>query len=320
VFKSGKLSSWLRVTQALLAALSLLCGATANADSKFPSGPITLVVGFPPGGSNDLVARVYAPKLSSILGVPVVVSNRPGANGVIGTAYVARAKPDGYTITLGSVTPLTISRYTYANLPFDSLTDLLPLTTVAASPGVIASSSSLPVKNLAELVALSNTRQVTVASSGVGGLAHLTIEQLRLKTKGNFLHVPYKGGDPALTDVLGGRTDAVIVDYAVVSQLIKAGKMRGLAASRPIGNIEGSPLISTNWFAVEVPAKTPKLIAEILRDALVKASNDPGVKSALAQLYMYPLTQGSLDEAEAFQKSESVRWGKVAEAAGIKPQ
>jgi hypothetical protein len=178
------------VALALTGALGV---ATAHAQDPYPNRPINLVVGFPPGGSNDIVARILAPKLGEILGTAVVVVNKPGSNALIGTDFVARAAPDGYTLTLASASPLAISPHTYAKIPFDPVKDLTGITTVAATPELVAVHPSVHVKTLAELVALSKTRQVTLASSGNGGLPHLAIELLHSVSKGNFLHVPYKG-------------------------------------------------------------------------------------------------------------------------------
>src|ERR1700754_1032009 len=163
---------------AMTLVLAGFAGQATAADDKYPSQTIHLVVGFPPGGSNDIVARIIAPKLGEALGVSVIVDNRSGANATIDTEYTARAKPDGYTITLGSASPLSISPFTYSNLPYDPLKDLAGITTVAATPELLAVNPGVPAKTLAELVALAKTRDVTIASSGNGGLPHLGIELL----------------------------------------------------------------------------------------------------------------------------------------------
>ncbi|RYZ00452.1 MAG: tripartite tricarboxylate transporter substrate binding protein, partial [Comamonadaceae bacterium] len=176
---AASVARWRSALVAVLIAATACVGwspAVQAADDKFPSQPVHLVVGFPPGGSNDMVARIIAPKLAEILGVNVVVENRAGANATIGTDYTARAKPDGYTLTLGSASPLAISPFTYASLPYDPLKDLAGITTVASTPELIAIHPGVPARTLPELVALARTRDVTIASSGNGGLPHLGIE------------------------------------------------------------------------------------------------------------------------------------------------
>ncbi|MGZ5141845.1 MAG: Bug family tripartite tricarboxylate transporter substrate binding protein, partial [Burkholderiales bacterium] len=184
------------------AALVLIaCGVHAQ---TYPVKPIRLVVGFPPGGSNDIVARLITPKLSQILGVQVIVDNRPGANATIGTDYVAKSPPDGYTVTLGSASPLAISPFTYANIPYDTLRDFSAITTVASTPEMIAIHPSMPARNLTELITLAKAQpgKLNFASSGNGGLPHLAIELFKNLGKVNVVHVPYKGAGPALTDLL----------------------------------------------------------------------------------------------------------------------
>jgi len=186
--------AWRLLASALLA-LALASGlltatSPANAQASYPSRPIHMVVGFPPGGSNDMVARILAPRLGELLGTSVVIENRPGANAIIGTEYTARAAPDGYTVTLGSASPLAISPHTYSNMPVDPLKDLVVVTTVAATPELIAVNlKKANVKTLPELVALAKTRDVTLASSGNGGLPHLAIELLKTTSQGRFIHV-----------------------------------------------------------------------------------------------------------------------------------
>src|SRR5690606_30122189 len=166
------------VLEALVACALAVTAMPALAADSYPSRPITMVVGFPPGGSNDIVARIIAPKLGGVLGVAVVVENKHGANATIGTVYEARDKPDAYTVTLGSVSPLLLSYYAYPNLPYDPYKDLSGITTVASTPELLAVNPAVPAKNLAELIALSKTQDITLASAGSGGLPHLAIELL----------------------------------------------------------------------------------------------------------------------------------------------
>lgn len=317
------------IRRAMLVAGLALMTASASALAKYPSQPVTLVVGFPPGGSNDIVARIIAPKFSDILGVPVVVENKAGANATIGTEYTVRAKPDGYTITLGSASPLAISPHTYKDLPYNPLTDLRAITTVAQTPELLAINPNVKAQSLTDLVKLSKTRDVTVASAGAGGLPHLAIELLKLESGGRIVHVPYKGAAPATTDAVGGHVDGIIVDVPALYAQVTAGKLRPLAVTHdkrssvlpdvPTSVEQGLPnLLAFNWFAVMAPAKTPDDVVNTLYQALVKAANDPEVVKQLGKLGIEPYTQDSPAAAADFMKSETERWGKVAKAADVK--
>ncbi|AOB30996.1 hypothetical protein AKI39_10270 [Bordetella sp. H567] len=316
------------ITATALAA-ALPATATAAGQDDFPSRPIHLVVGFPPGGSNDIVARILAPKFSEFIGASVVVENRPGANAIIGTDYVARSAPDGYTITLGSASPLAISPHTYSNMPFDPLKDLVGITTVAQTPELIAVNPKVPAETLPELVALSKTRDVTFSSSGNGGLPHLAIELLKIASKGRIVHVPYKGAGPAITDAVGGHVDGIIVDLPALYTMVSEGKLRAIAVTNthradvmkdvPTSAEGGLPtVLAFNWFAVMAPAKTPKPVVDKLYKALVQTVQSPDVKASLAKLGIEPFTQPSPEAFGQFMKTELVRWGEVARASGAK--
>jgi len=268
----------------LVAACLFGTPSVALAQGKFPSQPITIVVGFPPGGSNDMVARMVAPKLSAILGVPVIIENRAGANATVGTDYVVRSKPDGYTLTLGSASPLAISPHTYKNLPYTPLKDLVTINTVASTPEGIAVHPSVPAKTLPELVALAKKQDVTMASAGGGGLPHLAIELLKNESGGRFVHVPYKGATPAVIDTAGGHVNGVIMDLPVLIPMIKDGRLRGLAVADvkraeltpdlPTTKEVGLPgVLAFNWFALMAPVKTPAPIVERLHAAVMQVSH-----------------------------------------------
>lgn len=301
----------------------------ALAADNYPSKPIAMVVGFPPGGSNDIVARIIAPKLGEILGVSVVVENKPGANATIGTEYVARAKPDGYTITLGSVSPLLLSYYVYPNLPYDPYKDLSGITTVASTPELLAINPNVPAKNLAELIALSKKQDVTLASAGNGGLPHLAIELLKAESKGRIVHVPYKGAGPGMVDAVGGHVAGIIVDLPALHKLVMDGRLRAIAVTDtkrasvmpdvPTTVESGLPsVLAFNWFAVMGPQGMPMDIRQRLHDALVKTVNDPDTKSKLEKLGIGPFTQESPAAFDAFLKQEGERWSKLIKDAGVK--
>jgi tripartite-type tricarboxylate transporter receptor subunit TctC len=313
----------------LLVALAGLCGATLAQAQDYPNRPITLVVGFPPGGSNDIVARILAPKLGELLGSPVVVVNKAGSNALIGTDFVARAAPDGYTLTLASASPLVISPNTYAKMPFDSIKDLTGITTVGATPELLAVHPSVPAKTLGELIALSKTREVTLSSSGNGGLPHLAIELLRTASQGRFLHVPYKGAGPAIVDTAGGHVNGVVMDLPALQALVNDGKLRPLA----ITNTRRSPvlpqtatsveqglptLLAFNWFAVLGPAGLPRPVVDKLHKALLAAVQSPQVRDAMLKVGVEPMTHDSPEAFSAFMREELQRWGKVARDSGAR--
>jgi len=314
---------------AMSAVAGLICTATVNAQD-YPNKSITMVVGFPPGGSNDMVARIFAPKMSEILGVPVVVVNKAGSNALIGTEFVVRSAPDGYTITLASASPLAISPHTYAKMPFDTLKDLVGVTTVAQTPELISIHPSVNAKNLQELIALSKTRPITISSSGNGGLPHLAIELLRNAAQGGqIVHVPYKGAGPAIADLLGAHVDGILVDLPPQYPLVQDGRLRAIAVTNskravllpdtPTSVEQGVPsLLAINWFAVMAPAKTPKPIIDKLYAALVKTAGDPEVVEAMRKVGVEPFLQSSPEAFAKFLLDETERWGKVAKASGAK--
>lgn len=294
-----------------------VAATVASAQAAFPSGPITLVVGFTPGGSNDVIARTLAPKLSEVLGVPVIVENKPGASGAIGTAYVVNAKPDGQTITLGSTSVLSIGPHANPNLPYQ-LTDLTGVATVAASASVVAVNPKVPAKTMAELIALAKTRPVSLASAGAGSLSHLNIEFIKVETGGNFTHIAYKGAAPGVTDVIGGHVDGIIMDYSALAGMIDEGRLRAIAGSKKIGNIDESSMVISPWYGVMAPAKTPRSTINILHAAFTKALGDPEVRAKLQKLGIEPFVLPTPEEADAYIRADSARWGTVVKTSGLK--
>jgi tripartite-type tricarboxylate transporter receptor subunit TctC len=322
----GTALSWIAAVPVLLA-----CGAAYAQAPAYPTKPIRLIIGFPPGGSNDIVARQMAPKLTQLLGAQVVVENRPGANATIATDFVAKAPPDGYTIMLGSASPLVISPFTYPNLSYDTLRDFAAITTIASTPEMIAIHPSLPARNLKELIALAKSQpgKLNFASSGNGGLPHLAIELFGTLAKVKIVHVPYKGAGPAAIDLMGGHVHAMIIDMPALAPGVKSGKLRGIAVTAekrsPLlpdlaTTVElGMPdLIAVNWFAIMAPAKTPKPIVDKLYDALVKAAMAPDMKQQFDTVGVEALVQPSPEAFTAFLRNDLVRWGKVAKESGAK--
>ncbi|MGZ8154493.1 MAG: Bug family tripartite tricarboxylate transporter substrate binding protein [Burkholderiales bacterium] len=318
------------------AALALLVVTGAHAQSPstpqaYPTKPVRLVVGFPPGGSNDIVARLIAPKLTQLLGVQVIVENRPGANATIGTDFVAKSAPDGHILTLGSASPLAISPFTYPNIPYDTLRDFEGITTVASTPEMLAVHPSLPARNLKELTALARSQpgKLNFASSGNGGLPHLAIELFRKLGKASIVHVPYKGAGPALTDLLGGHVHAMIIDLPVLYPHVKSGKVRGIAITAgkrtellpdlPTSVEQGLPgLIAVNWFAIMAPAKTPKAVVDKLHGAIVQASTAPDSRDQFRAQGLEAYVQPSPEAFMSFLRNDLERWAKVAKESGAR--
>lgn len=317
----------LRALAGALALLPVLVSAPAIAADGYPSQPIRLVVGYPPGGSNDIVARIVAPKLSQALGASVVVENRAGANGTIGADHVAKAKPDGYTLLLSSMSPIVLTPQTMKTPPFDTTADFAAVNMVALTPEAIAVGPKLKdVTTLKQLLDLAKTREITLSSSGSGGLPHLTIELLR-KVQGSITHVPYRGAGPALTDTLAGHVDGIVMDLPPLYSQIKEKRLTGLAVTSE-RRVDFLPELPTaqevlpgfdvvNWVGIFAPAKTPAATIARLDQALRKVVADPEVKK---QLENAALTASIMDTPAAFQKrlaDDYARWGAVIEETGV---
>ena len=298
---------------------------------QFPNKPIRLIVGFPPGGSNDIVARNLAPKLGELLGVQVIVENRAGANATIAAEFVTKSAPDGHTLFLGSTSSLVISPHTYSKMAYETLRDFAPVTTVAMTPEALAIHPSLPARDLKSLVALAkaNPGKLDFASSGSGGLPHLALELFKTQANINLQHVPYKGAAPAVVDLVGGHVQGMFMDFPAIYPQIKSGKFRAiaLAAEKRIAQMpelpttgeQGMPgVIAVNWFAIVVPAKTPTAVVSRLYSALISAMGAADLKDRLAAVGVEAYTRNSPEAFAAFLKDELVRWGKVAKASGAR--
>jgi tripartite-type tricarboxylate transporter receptor subunit TctC len=313
----------------MCAALAFLAACAQAQD--YPTKPIRLIVGFPPGGSNDIIARHLAPKLSEALGVQIVVENRPGANATIATELVARSPADGYTLTLASASPLAISPHTYAKIAYDTPRDFAGITTVAMTPELVAIHPSLPPRTLQELVALAKAQpgKLNFASAGNGGLPHLAIELFKSLAKVNVQHVPYKGASPAAADLIGGHIEGMIMDLPAIYAHVKQGKMRGIALAAekrtplmpeiPTAVESGVPgLIAVNWFAIMAPAKTPQSVLSRLHATFVKVASAADMQERFKAIGIEAMTSPSPDAFMKFLQSELVRWGKVAKASGAR--
>ena len=306
--------------------------ATASHAQSFPSHPVTLTVGFAPGGGTDTAARIIARKLSEDIGQAVVVENRAGAGGNIAAQHIATSAPDGYTIHLTSVGPMTVAPAMEKNLPYDPKKDIAPITMGVVFPNVIVVHDAVPAKTLADFVALAKSKpgQLTYASSGIGGAGHLAGELFKQRAGIDVLHVPYKGGGPAMTDLLGHRVDMYPAVPSTAQPHIQTGKIVALATtgSKRTALMPNVPTVAeqgypgfeaTNWYAFVAPGKTPKEIVDFWNRELVKALNDPSVRGELARHGLEP-QPGTPQELARYIDSETEKWGKVVRAANIKPE
>lgn len=303
-----------------------------NAFAQYPAKPVTIVVGFAPGGGTDTVARIMQKTLGEHLGQPVVVDNKTGAGGNIAVDFVAKAAPDGHTIVLANVGSLTVAPHTVANLPYDPMRDLAPISMGVVFPNVICVHSSVPAKTLADLIRMARDKPGTVAygSSGINGAAHLAGELLKMMAKAELVHVPYKGGAPALQGLLGNQTPVGILTPVTALPHIKAGTIRALATtgSKRADLMPDVPTVAesgypgyeaTNWYAYLAPAKTPKEIVERLHREIVKTLGAPEVREALHKQGVEP-TPTTPAELGRYMERELQTWGKVVKASGMKAE
>jgi tripartite-type tricarboxylate transporter receptor subunit TctC len=311
----------------LLIACALLAPSLASAQG-FPSQTIRLIVPFPPGGPNDVIARVIAQRMAEILKQTIVIENRSGQAGVFGTDVVAKAKPDGYTIGIVSAGALAISP-SMEKVPYDTLKDLAPVTLVAKVPEMLVVATSVSANNMQELIALAQKEpgKLNFASSGAGSLPHLAGELFKLTAKIDIVHVPYRGAAPAVNDLLGQHVEMVFLDLPVLLPQIKAGKITPIAVGAP-KRVAGAPevpttaeigmpnLLTENWYGMVAPAKTPPQVIAALNKAAVEAMKDPAVIDKLASQGAI-LVGGTPDELRAYIDSETKKWAKVIKDAGV---
>lgn len=317
----------MKLLKPLLIALAVLCPAVAQAQD-FPNRNIRLIVPFPPGGPNDIIARVVGKRMEEILKQTIVVDNRSGQGGVLGTDLVAKAAPDGYTVGIASAGALAISP-SMEKVAYDTLKDLQPVTLVAKVPEMLVVATSVPASNMKELVALAKAQpgKLNFASSGPGSMPHLAGELFKLTAKIDMTHVPYKGAAPAVNDLLGQQVQMVFLDLPVLLPQINAGKLRPIAVGAP-ERVPSAPdvpttaevgmpdLLTENWYGMVAPAHTSPKIVAILNKAAVEAIKDSDVKEKLA-------SQGAIlvgdtpEQFAAYIDSETKKWAMVIKEAGV---
>lgn len=303
-------------------AFSVIGFATPALAQDFPRRPIRLVVPFTPGGGTDIVARAVATKAGELLGTSIVIDNRAGAGGTIGTEYVARADPDGYTLGLVSGSHV-INPSIYPHLPYDTVRDLQPVTELVSAPGILVTSNSLPVKNVTDLIKLAKSQpgKLFFASAGIGTPPHLAGELFKNMAGIDVGHVPYKGNAAPLTDVMSGRIAFMFPTLPSAMPFVKNGQLRalGVTGAKRSPSAPDIPTIAesglpgydaTSWYGVVAPAKTPPAIVAKLNDAFVRALQDPGVKKVLAGLGLDSVGSSTAEFA-ALINSDMAKWAAV---------
>ena len=304
--------------------------ATQAHAQAYPNKPIKLMVGFAAGGGTDTTARIMAPKLSELLGQQIVIENRPGAGGVIANEMLTKAAPDGYTILLSAVGPLTVNPH-LGKVGYDTFKDQLPISLGVTFPNILVVHPTTKAQNFAEYVKLAQSPEgIAYGSAGIGSAGHLSGELLKMMIKGNMQHIAYKGGGPAMADLVGGSVPSVFASAPTVVPQVKAGKIRALAVTGPkrFANLPDVPTIAesgfpgysaTNWYAFVAPAKTPPEIIKRLNADIGKTLNDKATSQRLLDDGIEG-TPSTPEEMAAFMRKEYDIWGKVVKAAGIKAE
>jgi len=317
---------------AVLAALTALCAVSASPTQAqdYPTRPIRVLIAFPPGGPTDFVGRLIADKMSTLLGQRVYIENKPGANGTVGADNIAKADPDGYSLFLTTAGAVTISPHIIANIPYDSLRDFAPIAEVVTNTTVLVVSPKMAIKTAKELVALAEQKPgaISFASTGIGSTTHLAQVLLADAAGASFLHVPYRGAAPMLTDLLGDQVQVVAADLTVLMSQIEAGTVVpiGAAADRRNQNIPDVPTLAeqgypntdaSNWYALLAPAKTPTALIKKLNDAVNVALDDPDIRGKIVKSGAVPVG-GTPEALGKFMRAEYDKWGRVVRDHGIK--
>jgi tripartite-type tricarboxylate transporter receptor subunit TctC len=310
--------------------LALCCAALPAVAQPYPSKAVRMIVPYPPGGGNDTLARLFAAKLSDRMGQQFVVENRPGAGAMIGTEAAAKSAPDGYTILLSSIATHALSPNLYSRVPYDPVKDFAPITLLGIAPTVLVVPADLPARNLQEFIAAAKAKPgaLAYASGGNGTPPHINAEVFKSVAGIDLLHVAYKGGGPALVDLMAGRVQAMLDTAASAMPHVRSGKLRAIAISAPRRSPElpdlptfaeaGLPQYDTNaWYSMHAPAGTPPEIVRRLNAELVAILKDPEILARFKQLATDPVGN-SPEEFAAFVRAELDKYARIIKAAGIK--
>lgn len=318
--------------KALLKVLLFLVWATGwfsvGWAEDYPKRPIRMVVPWPPSGTVDILARPLSQRLAEVAGQPVVIDNRPGANSIIGSEIVAKSAPDGYTVLIDNITGHAINASLYKKVPFDSIRDFEPVTLLASVTNLLVVPQSTGWKSVKDVIVAAKAKpgQLNYASFGTGSTAHLAGEIFKNAAGIEIIHVPYKGGAPALLDVMAGRASMMFATLPSALSFVKAGRLTAIATTGtkrspstpdiPTVAESGLPgFEATTWYGTMLPVKTPPAIVKILRDDLVKIANDPAMREQLLQLG-FEVQTSTPTELARHLKEETARWGKVVKQSG----
>jgi tripartite-type tricarboxylate transporter receptor subunit TctC len=318
----------LHLVKTVVAATMFAATAAGAFAADYPTKPIRLVVPFSAAGTTDFLARAIAQKLGQNMGTTVIVDNRPGAGGNIGSDLVAKADPDGYTLLLGTVGTHAINASLYKKMPYDTVKDFAPITLVASVPNIVVVHPSVPAKSIKELLALAKSKpgQLSFASSGNGSSIHLSGELFKSMAGVDMLHVPYKGSGPAVSDLIGGQVNLMFDNMPSSLPHVKAGRLRAIAvtSAKRSPAMPDLPTIAESgvpgydavaWFGVLAPAGTPPAIVKKLNAEIVKVLKSPDVAARLAGQGAEPVSN-TPEEFSAYIKTEMVKWAKVIKASG----
>jgi tripartite-type tricarboxylate transporter receptor subunit TctC len=321
----------MRRTMKLIAGVMLAALASGAAAQGYPDRSVRVIIPYPPGGSTDLLGRTVAQKLTEVFGHQAVPDNRPGAGGNVGAEIAAKSPPDGYTILLAPVSPMAINVSLYAGrMKFNPETDFAPITLVAKVPLLLVAHPSVPAKNLKEIIALAKAQpgRLTYGSAGSGSSNHMVGEMIKMAAGINMVHIPYRGGAPALIALMAGDVDLVVAQVPSGAQLIKSGRVRGIAISGdkrspaipeiPTINESGLPgFDATSWYCIVAPAGTPRPVINRLHTELVKILQSPEVRERLVAEGAEVQTT-TPEELAAFVRAEIRKWAVVVKASGAK--
>jgi tripartite-type tricarboxylate transporter receptor subunit TctC len=315
--------------RAAFALLLVLCGVVSALAQDYPTRNVTFIVPTGPGAATDLLARILAPQLGERLGKPFVVEDKPGAGTLTASNAVAKSTPDGYTILMGTSTPLAINATLYKHLPYDPAADFVPLALIARIPFVLVVNNDLPVHSVAELIAYAKAHpgELSYGSTGPGTPFHLNGALFSAMTGIEMVHVPYKAVVDAQVDLMGGRIQVMFTDFTSSVPLIRAGKMRALGVTtktpaaampelKPIAELGVPGYDAAAWQMVAAPAATPRPIVDKLHDTLQAIMALPETRDAIARIGLIPADAASVEELQAFVRSEIVRWGDVVKRSG----
>lgn len=315
----------------LSCALCLMCFVAGAAAQAYPVKPVRMIVGFSPGGSTDVTARIIAQKMTEAWRQQVIVENRPGAGGNIGAEAVAKAPPDGYTLLVATTGVMAINHRLYRTLPYDAVRDFAPVTQIGSLPLILIVHPSLPVKSVKDLIALAKAKpgQLSYASSGVGGATHMTAEIFRMMAGVDILHIPYKGSGQAMADLIGGQVPMAFDQITSSLPQVEAGKLRALAvtSAKRFSSVPKLPTMAeagvpgyeaVSWNGLAAPAGTPREIVGRIQGEVARIVQLPDIKERFFRDGIEPVAS-TPEQFAAHIRSERAKWEKVVQAAGIKP-